>query len=178
MKRLSLITLFFLSCLCLEVGALEERVEDISASVEVASCFSLSLDKPQLEFGQIKPAETKILGEGRFFNEVRCRSNYGRTWFLKAHLLSSGLKFAEGDYRLPVSALKWRIVSARSEAEPLGEFQFQEFSSEPALIYISQGDDSRGKEVVLRFQYSLSSPDDAPAGVYSGSIIFTMSEAP
>ncbi len=178
MKKLGLIFLFcFPLFVCFEVGALEEKQENFSVSVEVASTFGLSLDKPQLALGHIGPGKTRILGEGSFFNEVKCRSNYGRTWFLKAHLLS-GLKLAGREYYLSASALKWKVVEASSEAKPTEQFQFQEFSSQPCLIYMSQGVDNCGKEVILRFQYSLSCPNDAPAGIYSGQIVFTMSEAP
>ena len=178
MKRLGLIFLFFfLLSLCFEAGALEEKQENLSVSVEVASTFGLSLDKPQLALGHIRPGKTIILGQGSFYNQVRCRSNYGRTWFLKAHLLS-GLKLAGREYYLAASALKWKVAEAFSEAKPTEQFQFQEFSSQPSLIYISQGADNCGKEVILRFQYSLSCPGDAPAGIYTGQIVFTMSEAP
>ena len=181
MKRLWLAFLCsLLLCLCssTRTQALEERQDDLSVSVEVAPVYGLSLDKPQLALGRIEPGKTKILGEDRYFNEIRCHSNYGQTWFVKAHLLS-GLKLAGGrEFNLPPSALKWKVVEASSEAEPMGRYQFKEFKTEPVLIYTSQGDDNRGKEVVLRFQYSFTCPDDAPAGTYTGQIIFTMSELP
>jgi hypothetical protein len=151
-------------------------VEDLSASVEVTAVFSLSLDNPNLAFGLIGPGKTEVLGQGRFFNEIRCRSNSGRTWYLKVNLIS--LRLLEKEYFLSPSNLKWKVVESTGSAEPLGRLEFKEFSEQPVLIYASDGDDNRGKEVILRFQYSLSSPADAPAGNYVGQIIFTMSESP
>lgn len=151
-------------------------MEDLSASVEVGGVFSLSLDNPNLAFGSIGPGKTEVLGEGRFFNELKCRSNSGRTWYLKANLVS--LRLLEKEYFLPAANLKWKVVESTGSSQTLGRLDFQEFSDQPILIYVSEGDDNKGKEVILRFQYSLFSPLDAPAGNYAGQIIFTMAESP
>lgn len=159
-----------------EALALEIKMEDLSASVEVAPTFNLSLDNPNLAFGLISPGHTKILGEGRFFNEIRCRSNSGRTWYLKTQLVS--LRLLEKAYSIPPSSLKWKVVESTGSNPSLTRFDFQPFSDQIMLIYASESDDNRGKEVILRFQYSLDSPADAPAGNYVGQIIFTMAESP
>ena len=157
--------------------ALENKVEDLSASVEVAPVFSFSLDNPHVAFGALSSGSTTILGGGRFFNEISCRSNSGRPWYVKAQLLS--LKHLETNSALLPSSLSWKVVESTGAAGPLGErFEFQGFASEPVLIYASQGDDERGEPVILRFQYQLTTPPDAPAGNYIGQIIFTMAESP
>jgi hypothetical protein len=162
--------------LCATAEALELKMDDISASVEVAPTFGISLDNSSLYFGLLKPGDTKILGEGRFFNQIRCRSNSGRPWFLKAQIVS--LSLLEKEYVLPVRNLKWKIAESTGSAQLLGGYDFQSFSTEPLLLYASQGDDDLGKEVVLSMQYSLASPPDAPAGNYTGQIVFTMTESP
>ena len=157
--------------------ALEERIEDLSASVEVASVFSINLSTANLTFNNISPGKTLILGEGHWFNEIRCRSNSGQPWYLKAQVVS--LKHVQGAYELPAAALQWKVADSTGSGEPMGgRSAFHEFSEQPALIYASQGDDNRGREVVLRFQYSLLTPLDALAGNYIGQIIFTMVETP
>lgn len=174
-----LILLLFPACvffLPLDTQALEVKLEDLSASVAVAPVFSLSLDNPNLAFGSVKSGETKVLGEGRYFNEVRCRSNSGQSWLLKAQLISLGL--LERQYSISSSNLKWKVVESTGSGETIGRLEFKEFSEQPLLIYASQGDDNRGKEIVLRFQYSLTAPIEAPAGNYVGQIIFTMTENP
>lgn len=180
MKNKGLV-LFFCGCACFlslftEATALEEKVGDLSVSVEVAPVFSLALDNPNLAFGLINPGQTKTLGEGRFFNELKCRSNSGRTWYLKAQLVS--LKVLGKDYSLSPSRLKYRIADLRGSAKTYARLEFKEFSEQPLLIYTSEGEDNRGKEVILGLQYLLSSPEDAPAGNYVGQIIFTMAESP
>ena len=55
---------------------------------------------------------------------------------------------------------------------------FQEFTEQSSLIYASHGLDEKGREVVLKFQYSLTSPPTAIAGTYVGHIVFTMAENP
>jgi len=176
LSRIACICLAFTLSVAGGAFALEQRLQDLTASVEVAPTFSLSLDNPNLAFGLIGPGQSKTLGEGYYFNEVRCRSNSGRNWFLKVQLIS--LKMMEKEYHLTAPNLKWKVVSSTGTAEPVGKMQFEEFQNEPVLLYASQGDDNRGKEVALKFQYNLSSPADAPAGTYVGQIIFTMAETP
>ena len=169
-------SVFFLP-LSLKAEALEQKIEDLSASVEVAPVFSISLDNPHLVFGLVGPGKTKILGEENFFNELKCRSNSGQTWYLKVQLVNLRL-LEKREYSLPASNLKWRIVTSSACAEPKGRLEFQEFSEQPNLIYMSKDEDNRGKEVVLRFQYSMTSTYDIPPGNYVGQIIFTMAETP
>ena len=157
--------------------ALEERVEGLSASVEVASVFSLDISKVSLAFNDVSPGKTRILEEGHAFNEIRCRSNSGRPWYLKAQVVS--LRHIQGTYEMPVSSLKWKIMDFTGSGQPAeGRIDFHAFSDQSGLVYASQGDDDRGREVVLKFQYSLSAPPDALAGSYIGQVVFTMTEAP
>ena len=156
---------------------LDQVTDDLSASVDVTSVFQLAISNPNLSFSQVSPGGEDTLGEGQYFNEVRCRSNSGRPWYLKAQLIE--LKQADRGYALEASQLAWNVVDTTAEGDPVGgRGAFQPFSSDPKLIYTSQGKDQRGKEVILRFQYRLSCPANAPAGQYVGQIIFTMAESP
>lgn len=158
--------------------ALEERIEDLAASVEVAGVFELDLDRhAPLAFHDLSPGRETVLGEGRFFNQVTCRSNYGRPWYLKAHLVS--LRHTDSGRTLPAANLKWQVVESTGAAEPVGGRRaFQPFSEQPVLLYASHGDDNRGQPVVLQFQYSLSPPPTSLAGTYVGQVVFTMVESP
>jgi len=156
--------------------ALDLKLDDLSASVEVVPVFSLTLDNPALSFGLIGPGQKKVIGEGRFFNEIRCRSNSGRPWYLKAQLVS--LRVAEKNFSLPFANLKWKIAETTGSDSSAARRDFQPFSAESSVIYASMGDDLKGKEVVLRFQYRLESPADAPSGNYVGQIVFTLAENP
>ncbi|PIQ84003.1 MAG: hypothetical protein COV75_04365 [Candidatus Omnitrophica bacterium CG11_big_fil_rev_8_21_14_0_20_63_9] len=157
--------------------ALEERIQDLSASVEVAAVFQCTLDNPHLAFGSVTPGQPATLGGGRFFNELRCRSNAGRPWYLKAHLL--GLRHLDTNRPLKADSLTWRVVDFTGAAEPAGGRQdAKPFDDDPVLVYASQGADEKGREVILRFQYTLTTPEDAPAGTYVGEVIFTMAETP
>ena len=156
--------------------ALEEHFATLTAFVEVAPVFGLTLNNPHLAFQSVTPGKTQVLGEGHFFNEVRCRSNSGRSWHLKAQLIS--LKHLQQGYAMPPAQLRLRVVETTGSAEPtVSRTEFQSFSEQPMLVYSSSGDDNRGRDVALRFQYSLSTPEDAPAGVYVGQIVFTMAES-
>ena len=158
-------------------SALEERVEDLSVSVEVAGVFGVEIDQPQVAFNNVSPGTTTIAGEGRDVHELRCRSNAGRPWYLKAHLLS--LRHAQTGTDLPAASLQWNIVDSTGSGEPAGgRGQFHPFAEQPVLVYASAGDDQRGREVLLRFQYSLTVPPAAPAGDYLGQLVFTMADTP
>jgi hypothetical protein len=157
--------------------ALEERVDDLPASVEVASVLGLDVSNPNLTFNDLSPGTTKVLGEGSFFHSVTCRSNSGRPWYLKAELLS--LTHLNGSPNLPARQLKWRIVESTGLALPAGgRYDFQAFEDHPVLLYASLDDDQRGHPVVLKLQYSLTTPSDALAGTYIGQLVFTMADAP
>lgn len=159
------------------VQALEQTFEDLSASVEVAPIFEFTVDNPHLAFGEVSPGTTAMLGEGGYFNEVTCRSNSGRPWYLKAQLVA--LKAVGQPRVLPPERLEWRIVDSTGSAE-LGQARstFQPFAEQPVLLYRSQGRDNKGRPVSLRFQYTLTAAPDAPAGGYLGEIIYTMVESP
>ena len=159
-----------------ESPALEERYEDLSASVEVAGVFTLDGPEAILTFDSLSPGETQVLGDGHPRHQITCRSNYGRPWYLKARVVS--LTHTGSHRTLPASNLKWRIVESTGSGGPPGGQGFQGFSDQPSLIYVSQGDDLRGREVTLTFQYSLTSPLTALAGTYIGQIIFTMADTP
>lgn len=176
MRRLIFLILF-LFFFVFNLQALEEIFSDLPCSVEVSPIFSLSLDKNHIDFGLVEPGSKRILGEGGFFNELRCRSNYGRTWYLKVNFPSPP-KLLGGKFYLPKDTFRIRVNQKISEAEPLFGLQFDSLDKESKILYISQKDENDGKEVILRFQYMFSVPEDAPAGNYQGQIIFTMTETP
>jgi len=166
-----------LALLPARLHALEERFEDLSASVEVAGVFGVDVSQAFLTFQSVSPGQTVILGEGHFYNQVTCRSNYGRPWHLKAELVS--LKHTAADRTLPPAALKWRLVDSTGVGQSPGAAgAFQPFSADPVLIYTGAGEDLRGRAVGLQFQYSLDAPPSTLAGTYVGQIIFTMTETP
>lgn len=156
--------------------AFEERTEDLAASVEVAAVFGVDVSTTSLTFSNVEPGRTTVIGEGHDFNEVTCRSNAGRPWYVKAHVVS--LTHLDRPSELPAAALKWKIVDVSGEGEPVGGSDFEAFTETPTLIYASRGDDDLGRPVVLHLQYSLTGPPDAPAGTYVGQIVVTMSEQP
>lgn len=157
--------------------AFEERLEDFSVSVEVAEVSELSLTESHLAFRQVLPGEPQVLGEGRYHNQLRCRSNSGRPWYLKARVAS--LRHLPSQDPMPASYLKWSAVDITGHgATAGGDGHFQEFSEQPTLMYAGQGDDLRGREVVLSLQYSLTVPPTARSGSYAGDIIFSLEPAP
>lgn len=145
--------------------------------MEVRPIFTLSLDRAQIDFGPVEPGKTKILGEGSYFNEIRCRSNYGRTWYLKAEVIS-GPKIIGEDFIIPEGTFSYKVVSAEAESEPKGKFDFVPLVKKSDVIYTSFGAENIGKEAVLRFQYKFEPPANAPSGTYTVEVLFTLVDTP
>ena len=158
------------------VAALEETFQDLDLSVEVAPVFTLSLDNSALTFGAVSPNTTMVLGRERFFNELRCRSNSGHLWYVKAHLVSLA-SVQHAQYTLPPDSLRWRVVESTG-APQVFSTEFQPFSTTPSVLYIGQPEDADGREVILRLQYSLTTSLNSPAGSYAGQLVFTLAEEP
>ena len=169
--------LILLALATARVEALEERFEDLSASVEVGGVFGVDVAEAVLTFQNVAPGQVAFLGRGRFDNEVTCRSNYGRPWQLRAQLIS--LRHTAADRALPPSALQWRLVDSTGIGRsPVGSGAFQPFSESAVAVYLAEGDDLRGQPVALRFQYRLAAPPSTLAGTYVGQVVYTMTEGP
>ena len=157
--------------------ALEERFEDLSASVEIAGVFGVDVAQAVLTFPNVVPGQPAVLGKGGFDNQVTCRSNYGRPWQLRAQLVS--LKHTTTDRVLPPGALQWRLVgSTGSGSSPGASGAFQPFSESAAAVYLAAGEDLRGRPATLQFQYRLLPPPSTLAGTYVGQVIYTLTEGP
>ena len=153
--------------------AVSERFEDLPASVEVAQVFGVEVTRSNLVFENAQPGRETIIGDGGTLNQVTCRSNTGRPWYLNAQVRS--LSHLQQSMNLPAGSLKWRLVTSTGQGEML-RGEFRGFSDEPSVIYTAAGDDLRGRLVELKFEYSLAVPSDAPAGTYVGQLVFTMAE--
>lgn len=153
--------------------AISERFQDLPASVDVAQVFGLDVTRSSLTFENAQPGRDTVIGSGGSLNQVTCRSNTGRSWYLKAQVRS--LTHLQQAIDLPTGSLKWRVTSSTGQGE-ISQRDFRGFSDEAAVIYAAAGDDLRGRQVALSFEYSLTVPSNAPAGTYVGQLVFTMVE--
>ena len=178
--KYTFLTLILTIGFCLvEVCALEQDQDfnDTSAGVNVASVFLLSIDKNNIDFESGQPGQKQTLYEGDYFNQLICRSNHGKTWYLKAQLLMP-VKHERGDIQIPPENFKWKVLSGNGDGAVANLYKFNGFSMSPELVYVSSGDDNLGKEVKLQLQYELDIPYNVLAGRYSSQILFTITETP
>ncbi len=154
--------------------AIEERFEDVVATVVVGSVFKLSIDNDHLDFGLIKPGKTVQLYPGRHYNQVAAVSNNGNIWYLKM-AVTSGIQGTKGD-NIPNDRLKWRVTSVDGDGVAVGDWN--SFTDGPVLVYVSGPQDTRGNEVKIYLQYALDVPADATSGNYQAAIFYTITESP
>lgn len=150
----------------------EQETEDVFASVIVLSAFDINIDNNYLHFGQVEPGESVTLKEGAYYNEIKCISNKGFTYYIKIHILDEII--GPTGSKIPASSFKWRVLTADGSGTVISEWQ--EFSHGPALVYTSGAEDEIGNEVTIRFQYRLDLPPQAMGGHYSLRVAYMLTE--
>ena len=139
--------------------------------------FEVEVDAYSIDFGFMNISESKELQEkGLYHNEVSCKSDNTRAWYLKVQALGP-LKSGE-DY-IPYENFSWKAIEAlNGDGAIYNKDMYNAFSDIPALVYSSGPNDPKGSEVKLRFKYSLSIPKNQVAGNYRTVIRYTMTEMP
>ncbi|NQT46190.1 MAG: hypothetical protein HQ593_01765 [Candidatus Omnitrophica bacterium] len=176
-KRLALtvaigVALFCISLTPALVYAQNEAEDETSASVIVASIFTLEVSPTYIDFGSITPGEWCETGTGSYDNEATCVSNNGRTWYLKVS--AQGPMLGAQD-EIPLDSLKWSIYNTTGAGSVVGGWN--SFSTSQTLSYTSAGDDDIGNEVDVRFKYALQAPSDTKSGAYDTTIKYTMTQS-
>ena len=152
----------------------EQVQRDMFASVVVLPTFKLSLDNASINFGYAEPGKTIELNPYAHYNEVRCKSNKGKTWYLKVSV--TGNIIGPEDSNVGIDSFKWQVVS--SSGDGVAEQGWQSFSQTPVRVYTSGERDALGEEVVIRFKYKLDMPQTAKGGNYSVNVLYTMTDMP
>ncbi len=136
--------------------------------------FEIEVDSYGIDFGLMNIGETKEIQErGMYHNELTCKSDNAKTWYLKIQALNP-LKSAE-DY-IPYESFKWKVVEILDGDGVYNKEGYSAFSDIPSLIYTSGPNDTSGRQVKVRFKYSLLVPKNQVAGNYRTVIRYTMTE--
>ena len=152
--------------------AQNEAEDDTSASVIVASVFTLEVSPTNIDFGSITPGEWSETGTGSYDNEATSVSNNDRTWYLKVS--AEGPMVGSFD-EIPLDSLKWYIYNTTGAGSTVSGWN--NFSTSQTLCYTSAGDDDIGSEVKVRFKYALQAPGDTRSGSYNTTIRYTMTQS-
>jgi len=140
----------------------------------VYAALEISTDNRAVDFGQIKPSESKELAYlGGYHHEITCNSSNARTWYLKVSLISP---LSQGSNTIPLENFKWQLNWTDGEGTVTNPYNFREFSLTPELTYMSGAADNQGEDVRLRFKYYLEIPPAQAMGIYTTVIRFTLTE--
>ncbi len=151
----------------------EQVDQDMYAQVYVNPIFTLSLDNANISFGYSDPGKTIELKPDTYYNLVKCRSNKGKTWYLKVSIMG---EIAGPQPPISLDSFKWKVF--RSTGDGVPQTGWQPFTKEPVLVYTSGPGDNTGAEVIVQFQYKLDMPASATGGYYSVKVLYSMTDIP
>ncbi len=141
-------------------------------SVSVSSIFELSIDQGVVDFGKMKPGETKwnVPSAGV---TVTSKTNNGRAWYLKVSDVSP---FTFGELLIPNSNFVWSgWTDGSGKWNGTGN---NIMSVTPVLAYSSGVGEENNLPagVANHFKFKLSVPDKQAPGIYMTTVKFTMTE--
>lgn len=152
----------------------EQAQRDMFASVVILPTFKLSLDNASIIFGYTEPGKSVELYPYKHYNEVKCISNKGNTWYLRLSVI--GNVIGPADTPVKIDDFKWMI--SRSTGDGVIEKGWHSFTESPAVAYTSGPADAGGEEVILQFKYKLDLPPNAKGGNYSLNVLYAMTDTP
>ena len=159
-------------CLATAIVSAEEKFEDVVASVSINSAFKLAADTIPIDFGVIAPGKAAELYPDRHFNEVKCTSNNGKAWYLKAYCENLTGPAAS----ISKTHLKFKIFWTNGTGYHSSDWTA--FGDTPVLVYTSSDMETRGAEIKIQFTYKLEPPAGVPGGNYNAIVTYTMTESP
>lgn len=156
-----------------------------AVSVTVTPLFSVAVSLSTINFGSAQAGswtELKTAG-GSYHNEVVCKSNNGQTWYIKIkvdHALTSGTD------TIPLANFQWMCAYVGSKNAPYGAgtgtlantVAYIPFTTSDALVYTCGASEKSNlpNGIGAQFNYGLSLPDTQPAGSYTATVTYTMTE--
>ncbi|MBI5144381.1 MAG: hypothetical protein HZA30_04875 [Candidatus Omnitrophica bacterium] len=152
----------------------EQVQRDMFASVVVIPTFKISLDNANISFGYTEPGKSVELYPYKHYNELKCISNKGNTWYLKLSVIGSVI--GPPDTTVKMDSFKWMV--SRSTGDGVIEKEWHSFTEYPAVAYTSGLADSTGEEVTLYFKYKFDLPASAKGGNYNLNVLYTMTDIP
>ncbi len=141
-------------------------------TVTVTSVFELSIDQGVIDFGRMRPGETKWNIPASAVNVV-AKTNSGKPWYLK---LSNDSPFNSANYIIPNSNFYW--TGWTSGAGKWYGTANDQMSTAPKIVYAS----AAGEENNLpngtgnHFKFKLAVPENQAPGYYMTTVKFTMTE--
>ena len=141
-------------------------------NVTVSTLFQLSIDQGYIDFGKMKPGETKgnMPPEGV---TVQAQTNNGKPWYLK---VCNGSPFSYGDEMIPNNNFMWSgWTDGAGKWYGTGN---NKMTTTPTIIYESAASEYNNlpNGTNCRMKFRLKVPDDQAPGNYATTVKFTMTE--
>lgn len=171
MKKCFFATAIFLltGAVCLAAQSADQQA---TFTVSVASVFELSIDQGFIDFGRMKPGETKwnMPPAGIM---IQAKTNGGKPWYLK---ISNDAPFSSGSNVIPNSGFSWYgWTNGSGKWYGTGE---NTISVTPGLVYSSgSGEDNNLPGGTVNYmKFRLKVPNNQAPGNYTTVVKFTMTE--
>ena len=141
-------------------------------TVTVSSVFELSIDQGVIDFGRMRPGETKWNIPASAVNVV-ARTNSGKPWYLK---ISNTSPFNSGTDVIPNSNFYWSGWTSGA-GKWYGSAQDQ-MSTAPKIVYAgTAGEENNLPDgTANHFKFKLAVPANQAPGFYMTTVKFTMTE--
>ena len=141
-------------------------------TVTVSSVFELSIDQGMIDFGRMKPGETKWNVPPSAINVV-AKTNSGKPWFLK---VSNDSPFNSANYIIPNSNFYWS-----GWTDGAGKWYGtanDQISTAPKIVYASAAGEENNlpNGTANHFKFKLAVPPNQAPGYYMTTVKFTMTE--
>ncbi|MFA5880015.1 MAG: hypothetical protein WC860_07565 [Candidatus Margulisiibacteriota bacterium] len=142
------------------------------AKVQVATVFAISLDRTDIDFGEMRPGEVKydIPATGI---KVTTKTNTGNKWYL---LINTLTELRAGDRYIDNKYFGW-YGWTEGQGKWFGTGD-NSITLNPFTVYESSVDEGlnlpNGTNNIFKFKLDL--PKDQPAGRYEASVRFTLTE--
>ena len=170
-KQIGVLMVFLLIC---GSGAALASTQSQTATftVTISSVFELSIDQGTIDFGRMKPGDTKwnIPASGV---TVTSRTNNGKPWYLK---VSSSSPFFSGNNFIPNENFTWSGWTDGS-GRWYGTGNDAVLSS-PKIAYASGNGEENNlpNGTVNHMKFKLAVPGSQAPGFYTTDVTFTMTE--
>ncbi len=143
----------------------------ITVTVLVEGKFGLMVNTDSFDFSRLMPGQVGEMSRGEGVTVVSSSTN-GNPWFLK---VSAKGPLASGENTIPNENFAW-TSSSEGKGESYGSADTS-FAGEKSTAYVSTaGEANSGENVANRFKFKLKVPEDTKAGVYTTTVMFTMTE--
>ena len=148
----------------------QRKTGAMTAVVFVKSMFQLSLSQNNIDFKDAAYGQATASDKGV---SVISRASGSDPWYI---YVSNDKPLSSGNNVISNDNFSWSGAT-KGKGEFFGD-QYSKFHTEPSVAYVSTGDEAANLPAgtINDFKFRLFIPEDQPAGKYTCTVMFTMTE--